>query len=344
MRRSLYFISYLATVGAPLGHVLVSAIREAQFSCVNPDASGGGGSAADGEGSCVATAETAAASESAGGVDANAINQQPMAATPSSTIPTSKFRSERMQQFSHTVDDEATLLDLFGEATRELLTKHVIPPTDAQCTWDWRHLRCEPYCDCTLTPMYGDYSLGRACRMRYEYFEGRGTCHLPPDTPYVRAFASVAQGVQVATAKTAKLVQTVARRADVQRRVVNVRRKACASWDDRAARSDDSSMKRWQARICRGYMYDRNGEMGEDADQNNLDGEEERADAEAADIATKIASVKNGLSSVADVKDAVQSRKEMEAMGSRVEVDDESRLADEETKHAVGEEVPLETS
>ena len=61
-------------------------------------------------------------------------------------------------------------------------------------------------------------------------------------------------------------------------------------------------------------------------------------------FATKIASVKNGLSSVADVKDAVQSRKEMEAMGSRVEVDDESRLADEETKHAVGEEVPLETS
>lgn len=252
-----------------------------------------------------------------------------------------------MQQFSHTVDDEATLLDLFGEATRELLTKHVIPPTDAQCTWDWRHLRCEPYCDCTLTPMYGDYSLGRACRMRYEYFEGRGACHLPPDTPYVRAFARVAQGLQVVTAKTVRLVQTVAGRADIQRRIVHVRRKVCTSWEDRAARSDDSSMKRWQTRICR----DRNGEIGEDAEKHSSDGEEERADAEAADIVAKIANAKNGLSSVADVKDAMQSRKEKEAMGSRMEVgdetrlaDEETRLADEETKHAVGEDVPLETS
>lgn len=245
-----------------------------------------------------------------------------------------------MQQFSHAVDDEATLLDLFGEAAKELLTKHVIPPTDAQCRWDWRHLRCEPYCDCTFAPLYGDYSLGRACRMRYEYFEGRDTCHLPPNTPYVKVFASVVHGLQVVTAKTTKIARNAARRADIKRRLVNVRRRACTSWEDRAALNNDD-MKRWQARICRGY--DRNEEYGENAEQQSSDGEEERADAEAADIAAKIANAKNGLSSVADVKEAVQTRKEKEAMGSRIEIDDESSLH-EEKKQAVEEEAPLETS
>ena len=245
-----------------------------------------------------------------------------------------------MQQFSHAVDDEATLLDLFGEAAKEILTKHVIPPTDGQCRWDWRHLRCEPYCDCTFAPLYGDYSLGRACRMRYEYFEGRDTCHLPPNTPYVKAFASVAHGLQVATAKTARLVQNVAKRADVKRRLINVRRRACTSWEDRASQNNDS-MKRWQARICRGYDW--NEEVGEDSKQHTSDEEEERADAEAADIAAKIANAKNGLSSVQDVKEAVQTRREKEAMGSRMEADDDSSL-DEEKKQAVGHEEPLETS
>ena len=327
MRRPLYFISYLATVGG------VGAVREAQFSCPNPDASGGSGADA-GDGSCVATAATVA---SEGEFNNDSGTNQPLN---SAVPPSSKLRSERMQQFSHAVDDEATLLDLFGEAAKELLTKHVIPPTDAQCRWDWRHLRCEPYCDCTFAPLYGDYSLGRACRMRYEYFEGRDTCHLPPNTPYVKAFASVAHGLQVATAKTARLVQTVARRADIKRRVINVRRKACTSWEDRATLSNDD-MKRWQARICRGY--DRNEEDGEDAEQHASDGDEERADAEAADIAAKIANAKNGLSSVQDVKEAVQTRKEKEAMGSRMEADDDSSL-DEEKKQAVGEEMPLESS
>ena len=327
MRRSLYLISYLATVGG------VGAVREAQFSCPNPDASGGSG--ADAEGSRVATtAETATSSEEINN-NISGMSQPLSSATP----PSSKFKSERMQQFSHAVDDEATLLDLFGEAAKELLTKHVIPPTDAQCRWDWRHLRCEPYCDCAFSPLYGDYSLGRACRMRYEYFEGRDTCHLPPNTPYVKAFAGVAHGLQVATTKTARLVQNVTRRADIKRRLINVRRRACTSWEDRASLNNDS--KRWQARICRGYDW--NEEINEDADQYNSDEEEERADAEAADIAAKIANAKNGLSSVQDVKEAVQTRKEKEAMGSRMEEDDDSSL-DEEKKQAVREEVPLETS
>ena len=328
MRRSLYLI-YLFTLAS-----VSESVREAQFSCPNPDASGG----ADAEGSCVATAATAASSDGGTNSNTNGLNQPLHSATASSS--TSKFSSERMQQFSTAVDDEATLLDLFGEAAKELLTKHVIPPTDAQCRWDWRHLRCEPYCDCAFSPLYGDYSLGRACRIRYEYFEGRDTCHLPPNTPYVKAFASVAHGLQVATTKTARLVQNVARKTDIKRRVINMRRRVCSSWEDRAALANDS-MKRWQARICQGY--DRSEEVGEDTEQHGSDEDEERADAEAADIAAKIANAKNGLSSVADVKEAVQTRKEKEAMGSRMEIDDETKLGEQETR-SDGEELHLETS
>ena len=111
----------------------------------------------------------------------------------------------------------------------------------------------------------------------------------------------------------------------------------------------NDSMKRWQVRICQGY--DRNGKGGGDNIEHGSDGDEERADAEAADIAAKIANAKNGLSSVADVKEAVQTRKEKEAMGSRTEVDDESRLDEKkiramEKEEEVEEEVevPLETS
>ena len=63
-------------------------------------------------------------------------------------------------------DDEQTLLDLFGERTKELLTQHIIPSTDTHCRWDWRMGRCEPYCQCQFLPLWGDYSIGRSCRYR----------------------------------------------------------------------------------------------------------------------------------------------------------------------------------
>ena len=227
---------------------VTESVREAQFSCPNPDASGSDAAEAA---ACRATAAPAASS---GGGDANGLSDHKGATPP---MMASQFRNEKMQQFSFSdsggVDDEATLLDLFGEAAKELLTKHIVPPTDAQCRWDWRHLRCEPHCDCALSPLYGDYSLGRACRVRYEYFEGRDACHLPPDTPYVKVFARVAHGLQTATGKTAGVVGTVARRADVKRRLINLRRRACGSWEDRAAALGNEDMKQWQARICRGY-------------------------------------------------------------------------------------------
>ena len=35
-------------------------------------------------------------------------------------------------------DNEQTLLDLFGERAKELLTQHIIPSTDIHCNWDWQ--------------------------------------------------------------------------------------------------------------------------------------------------------------------------------------------------------------
>ena len=63
-------------------------------------------------------------------------------------------------------DDEQTYLDLFGERAKELLTQHIIPSTDAYCRWDWRMGRCEPYCECRIQFLWGDYHLGRSCRRR----------------------------------------------------------------------------------------------------------------------------------------------------------------------------------
>lgn len=63
-------------------------------------------------------------------------------------------------------DNEQTLLDLFGERAKELLTQHIIPSTDTHCKWDWRMGRCEPYCECEFLYLWGDYHLGRSCRYR----------------------------------------------------------------------------------------------------------------------------------------------------------------------------------
>ncbi|KAL7527156.1 hypothetical protein ACHAWF_002057 [Thalassiosira exigua] len=63
-------------------------------------------------------------------------------------------------------DDEQTYLDLFGERAKELLTQHIIPSTDAECQWDWRMGRCEPYCMCGFHFLWGDYHFGRSCRLR----------------------------------------------------------------------------------------------------------------------------------------------------------------------------------
>ena len=42
-----------------------------------------------------------------------------------------------------------------------------IPDTDESCDWQWKHMRCEPYCLCSLQFQWGDYHLGRSCRRRF---------------------------------------------------------------------------------------------------------------------------------------------------------------------------------
>lgn len=66
-------------------------------------------------------------------------------------------------------DDEQTYLDLFGERAKELLTQHIIPTTDSMCRWDWRMGRCEPYCECGYFFLWGDFHLGRSCRLRSKF-------------------------------------------------------------------------------------------------------------------------------------------------------------------------------
>lgn len=68
-------------------------------------------------------------------------------------------------------DDDRTLLDIFGEVAKEYFTQKVIPPTDAECRWDWRSMRCEPYCLCNYIPCVGDYHIGRSCRLNPTFKE-----------------------------------------------------------------------------------------------------------------------------------------------------------------------------
>jgi hypothetical protein len=63
-------------------------------------------------------------------------------------------------------DQNATLLDIFGDVSKDILTNKMIPATTAACDWDWMHLRCEPFCNCSYQPLFGDYHLGRSCRSR----------------------------------------------------------------------------------------------------------------------------------------------------------------------------------
>ncbi len=88
-----------------------------------------------------------------------------------SDVVSSKSNSNKNNSNS---DMEKTYLDLFGESAKEFLTqkapeklKKVFPATDEECSWDWRYVRCEPYCECSFQPkLPGDFHLGRACRKR----------------------------------------------------------------------------------------------------------------------------------------------------------------------------------
>ncbi len=95
----------------------------------------------------------------------DAINNNEMYEKPNKN-PNEENSRDQSSQREFSVDDEQTYLDLFGERAKEILTQHIIPSTDTECRWDWRMGRCEPYCDCTMQFLWGDFHLGRSCRRR----------------------------------------------------------------------------------------------------------------------------------------------------------------------------------
>ena len=105
---------------------------------------------------------------------------------------------------SWVTNEEATLLDVFAEVTKDILTHKMIPDTSVICDWNWSHFRCEPFCDCVFQPKWGDYHLGRSCRDAEEVVwddaaaggHEKDMCHLPPDTKYVLVLQSTVRNIQ----------------------------------------------------------------------------------------------------------------------------------------------------
>jgi hypothetical protein len=144
------------------------------------------------------------------------------------------------QEYFYSYEEEQTLLDVFGETAKRLLTQHVIPPTTQECKWSWRHVRCEPYCECSLEPAWGDYNLGRSCRWRtfsntavaqaarpqgrsgeddYDDDDGEDfvhTCHLPPDTPYSKSINTIFEGTKLISDKSRRIATSTVHRTKVR--------------------------------------------------------------------------------------------------------------------------------
>lgn len=87
-------------------------------------------------------------------------------ATNSNTSTDDFFTVGNLSSLSTVKDENASYLDIFGEFSKEYILHHLIPPTNAQCDWNWNYFRCEPFCLCDLQYKVGDYHLGRSCRLR----------------------------------------------------------------------------------------------------------------------------------------------------------------------------------
>lgn len=99
--------------------------------------------------------------------------------------------------------DDRTLLDTFGEVAKEYLTQKVIPETDVACRWDWRFVRCEPFCKCEFQPKRGDYHLGRSCRIKE-----KENCDPVESRPTANPLQLVIQRLVRGSQKTARSVAT----------------------------------------------------------------------------------------------------------------------------------------
>ena len=67
-----------------------------------------------------------------------------------------------------TLEKAATLLRTASERSWVAANRFLdaaAPPTDAECAWNWRLRSCDPPGRCELRYRFGDYHLGRACRL-----------------------------------------------------------------------------------------------------------------------------------------------------------------------------------
>ncbi|CBJ48995.1 conserved unknown protein [Ectocarpus siliculosus] len=73
-------------------------------------------------------------------------------------------------------EDAKSLLDIWVERTREYVLTQTVPPTDAECDFNWSRLRCEPKCTCGARLRFGDYTPGRACRLLHPWERNPELC------------------------------------------------------------------------------------------------------------------------------------------------------------------------
>ena len=99
-----------------------------------------------------------------------------------------------------------------------------IPETDAECRWDWRYARCEPFCSCHLRPQWGDFHVGRACRMRTLDSTDHNNhthappdqCDVPPNTPYTHLVDKARERAKHVRAKTKTSLQNWKQKAETK--------------------------------------------------------------------------------------------------------------------------------
>jgi len=131
-----------------------------------------------------------------------------------------------------------------------------IPDTDVECDWNWKHARCEPFCKCSFQGSWGDYHLGRACRLQKHYKEEAvsdldqietdesrqldsnnnnsgdgGACYLPPETPYILLFETLLNGSKKIGSRS-KLIQEakeITRKFDIKGKMGHARVQFCAN-------------------------------------------------------------------------------------------------------------------
>lgn len=100
----------------------------------------------------------------------------------SSLFPTNEQQQRRIEELERRLQQLERLVSSgkFGQAEKWEMAEKIekalkeisgwvvnsIPPTDKECSFDWKSLSCSPSCSCMLQPKVGDLSLSRACRLR----------------------------------------------------------------------------------------------------------------------------------------------------------------------------------